>query len=139
MKNYILFMKPSYLKSILFYSTILALFAITACKKEDEPTKSALLSKEWKIISVDGETVNEYFEEDEIFLKFEIGGVFKITWVYDGDSEIESGNWNWENNEVFIKVDLDGDVVNWELKKLTKTEFWFFDTDEDALFKCIPR
>jgi len=134
-------MKPVYLKSILFYSAIIVLFTIAGCKKEDEPTKSELLAKEWKIISVDGESVNEYFDEDEIFLKFETDGDFKITWIDDGDSEIETGNWNWQNNEELLEVNLDveSDPVSWELKKLTKTEFWFFDTDEDALFKCVPR
>jgi len=134
-------MKPVYLKSILFLSAIIVLFTIAGCKKEDEPTKSELLAKEWKIISVDGESVNEYFDEDEIFLKFETDGDFKITWIDDGDSEIETGNWNWQNNEELLEVNLDveSDPVSWELKKLTKTEFWFFDTDEDALFKCVPR
>jgi len=134
-------MKPVYLKSILFLSAIIVLFTIAGCKKEDEPTKSELLAKEWKIISVDGESVNEYFDEDEIFLKFETDGDFKITWIDDGDSEIETGNWNWQNNEELLEVNLDveSDPVSWELRKLTKTEFWFFDTDEDALFKCVPR
>ena len=129
-------MRTNYFRKIFFYFTIIVLFAITGCKKDDEPTKTELITKEWRIISIDGESAYQYFDGEEVILKFETDGDFKITRFYDGDSETSVGKWNWEDKEELLEVEMDGEQVNWELYKLTTTEFWFFDTDEDELFKC---
>lgn len=129
-------MKPDNLKSILFYSSFILLIIISGCKKE-EPTNTELLCKEWKIISVDGESATEYFELDEVLIKFSTDGGFKITWISDGDEDINYGIWIWQNSEEKLDVELDFNEVEWELEKLTEDDFWFYDIDDDSHFKCV--
>lgn len=130
---------------ILFYSAIIVLFAFTGCKKDKEdkdPTKTELLCKEWKISTIDGQSVSDYLGSDEVILKFDTDGDFKITFYEQGDTETIVGEWVWKDNESEINITLDdepGKKIIFEVNKLTTTEFRFFDPDEDALFKCEPR
>ena len=134
-------MKLNHLQRIIFYSTIVVLFAVSACKKDEEPapTKTELLSREWKIASINDSSVELQTVVDEVTIKFNPNGNCIITGTVGGVSNPETGSWNWTNNEEILKVNINQDQMNWELKKLTSTEFWFFDTKQQYNFKCVPK
>jgi len=79
----------------------------------------------------------EYFEGDEVTLKFETDLDFKITYTYQG--ETETGKWKLGSNETNLEIQLITEKHIWNIEKLTANEFWFFDPVEDEHFKCTAK
>ena len=121
-------------KTILF-SMFLALFVINGCEKEnDEPTKTDLIAKEWKVISVDGDLV----DEEEILLKFEVNGNLILQSIDDDGQPVRlTIKWSWTENETKIIISMSGEQLIWKLDKLTTDLLWVYD-EEDSLIKLKP-
>jgi hypothetical protein len=121
-------------------SAILVMLAImlTGCNKdkEDELSKTELLSRSWNVTSVDGQTVQTYSGLDAIQIEFESNGEMKFTALFSGASISVQYTWNWNNNEQTITFSDGTDSMEWNVQKLTAEELWFMDTAEQVVFKC---
>ena len=124
-------------KLILAFVLILAMI-VSSCKKDDkdELSRTELLARTWDVLNIDGEPVSTYSGCDAITLKFESDGDLMLTVKLDGSSLSLAYTWSWADNENTIVVDDGYDPWDWAVKKLTINEFWFYDTYDDALFKC---
>lgn len=123
-------------KILLSIGIVLLTFA--GCSKEEEepiPTNTDLLTKEWNVLSIDGET--EGF--GSISLKFEKSGMLVIE-VTDDDGEpfSQTVQWEWGTNETTIEVLFLGEELIWVVDKLTADAFWFYD-EEESFFKLEPK
>jgi hypothetical protein len=120
---------------LLLFVLVTVLFATTACDKEDdEPTKTDLITKAWKVISIDGDPVDEV----EILLKFEVNGNLILQSIDDdGESFTVALNWAWAENETKINISMFGEQLIWKLDKLTTDILWIYD-EEDSLIKLVP-
>lgn len=119
----------------LLFVLVTVLFATTACDKEDdEPTKTDLIAKEWKIISIDGDPADEV----EILLKFEVNGTLILQGIDDDDLPLtQTLKWSWAENETEIIITMFGEQIIWKLDKLTTDMLWIYDED-DTLIKMVP-
>ncbi|MCF8363006.1 MAG: hypothetical protein K9G70_10330 [Prolixibacteraceae bacterium] len=112
-------------------------FLMYSCSEKEE---SYSIVNEWEIVSVNNVSVEEYFGDDiEIILNIESNGKISITHIVTyniSENETSEGDWLWEDDNSSLKVVMDGDIVIWQIEKLTTTELWFHDKTENALFKC---
>lgn len=118
---------------------LITLVGFTGCKKDEdeEPTKTDLITKEWKVISIDGEPLLP--EDEEILLKFEVNGNLIVqSSDDDGQPVTQTIKWSWGANETTINVILYGEQLVWKLDKLTADALWFYDEDE-SFIKLEPK
>ena len=131
-------MKSINFKKILFYSLIILLFIIVGCKKDkdNQTTKTEILSRVWKINSIEGNST--IFGAVGGTLKFQSTGDYEFNWTkVVGGWEQEEGKWNWYNNEETLQIDLMGSKEDWRINKLTVENFWFVE-ERGAIIKCVP-
>jgi len=119
----------------IYYFIVILILAIAGCKKDSSSNNTALISQDWKISSLTGNSST--FGSNVGTLKFESDGDYffhfdKIT----GDWEEEEGKWNWENNEQTLEVTFFGSKIDWKIEKLTAKDFWFSEKS-GALLKCV--
>lgn len=115
---------------------VLLSFSFTSCKKyEDGPsfslkTKTGRLTGEWEVVTVDGET---YSGNESMLMEFKRDGDFIVTWN-GGSADSETGIWEWQDQKEIIHIEIDGEVSNWTVTRLTNSEFWF--KDDDVKIEC---
>jgi len=125
-------------RSLLFAAAVVIMLNFNSCGKYDDgpsfslKSKTARLTGEWEIITVDGDID---LGDEEIILEFEKEGDFKITNDYGSYSYSYEGEWAWEDKKETIEITMDGNQTEWEVKRLTNSEFWFEDEDRN-LFEC---
>lgn len=127
-------MKKSILRNLSFL--FLFSFILVSCGKyEDGPnisllTKKARLTGEWEVKEIDKTKLDS---DVRMILEFEKNGDFEITLsFYDGtnwQSEKEKGEWKWEDGKEKIRVEIDRDITEFEILRLTNKELWFEDED----------
>ncbi|MBI3143593.1 MAG: lipocalin family protein [Bacteroidetes bacterium] len=105
-----------------------ALFTLQGCSKyEDGPalslkTKMGRLVGEWELVDASG-----YFETGStIVFEFEDDFDFNMTTTYFDygipDTETFKGEWQWTEGKDAVIVDIDGDILLFEILKLTSDE-----------------
>ncbi|MFH1121008.1 MAG: hypothetical protein V1775_14415 [Bacteroidota bacterium] len=110
----------------------------SSCKKyEDGPmfslmSKTARLTGEWEIVKIDGERIDDGVS---IILEFEKDGDFKSTYSYDSYSYSSEGEWEWASGKESVEITLDGEKIEFEISRLTNSEFWFEDEDNEE-YQC---
>lgn len=130
-------MKTNLTIQTVLFSMLIAFFALTGCDKEEdnEPSKTDLIIKEWKVISIDGDPV----EDEEILLKFEVNGNLIVqSSDDDGQPVTLTIKWSWGANETTINVLFYGEQLVWKLDKLTADALWLYD-EEESFFKMEPK
>lgn len=124
----------------------LILSPLHSCKKDDEPTKTELLTDGiWKGVKLDEYHDNELFETSSIAgLQFNFRTDYTTILVID--NEEETGTWDFLNNETQIYVTVNGINGNptlnttYEIETLTEAslilsfEDWI---DDDGLHKFV--
>ena len=124
-------------------ATVIATVNLTSCGKYDEgPTfslrsKKARLVGEWELDKVTGPDFDGSDLDDiDYVFEFEKDGDFDVTittpgytytyygntYTYGGGTYVISGEWEWENNKEDIEVEMDGDIQDFEILKLTSKE-----------------
>lgn len=114
-------------KRIFLYSSIIALFTITGCKKDSEPTKTELLCQEWKLVHFLVQDQSDLIEVDidfEMTMRFDKDNHVTGSSTYDGETETETTDWQWINDENAIRIGTNTDHEDWEVQKLTDQELW---------------
>ena len=122
-------------RELICYSIVVFILVVTGCKKDSGSNNTSLLSQEWKISSLSGNSST--FGSNVGTLKFESDGdyFFHFDKIVGGWEE-EEGKWNWENNEQTLEVTLFGSKIDWKIEKLTAKDFWFSEKS-GALLKCV--
>jgi hypothetical protein len=122
---------------ILVILFMLAIF-ISSCKKDEknELSRTELLTREWNVTSIDGQSVLDYAGLDTLLIKFESDGDIKMTWKYAGESMTFAYSWSWKDNENTLQIIDGSDTYDWVVEKLTLNEFWFNDSSDQTMFKC---
>ena len=117
---------------------LITLVAFTGCKKDEdeEPSKTDLITKEWKLISIDGETENDEYES--LTITFETNGDLIIKATGEGTTLSQTAKWSWGTNETTINVLIYGEQLVWKLDKLTADALWFYD-EEESFLKLEPQ
>lgn len=112
---------------------LIAFFALTGCDKEedDEPSNTDLLTKEWNLLSIDGETASDGY--DSFAITFETNGNLIIKATESGITFSQNAKWSWGTNETTINVVIFDEQQIWKLNKLTADALWFYDEDESLL------
>lgn len=124
-------------KKLLMVAAIIVVLNFNSCSKyEDGPsftilTKTARLTGEWEVVKIDNEIVNS---QGKMILEFEKGGDLNIGYSYDGQSYSYDANWEWSDDKSKIKIDFDGTKSEWDITKLTNSEFCF--TSETEKYEC---
>lgn len=114
-------------KRILLYSSIIALFTITGCKKDSESTKTELLCQEWELAHFLVQDESDLIEVEidfEMTLNFDLDNHVIASSTYDGENETETNVWQWINDENTIRIGTNIDHEDWDVQKLTNQELW---------------
>jgi hypothetical protein len=114
-------------KWIILYSSIIALFTFTGCKKDSVSTKTELLCQEWKLahfLVQDGSDLIEVDIDFEMTLNFDIDNHVTGSSTYGGENETETNVWQWINDENTIRIGTSNDHEDWDVQKLTNQELW---------------
>ncbi|RLD41838.1 MAG: hypothetical protein DRI86_12700 [Bacteroidetes bacterium] len=134
-------MKSSKHLIIAIFSIAVIMLTFSSCKKyEDGPlislrSKTARLTGEWKIV----ETTSTEALIKELTFEFKKDGDFSMTvpYTYTGESFAVTvdGKWEWIDSKESLKIEVEDNETEWEILRLTNSEFWF--KDEDNLeYKC---
>lgn len=123
------------------YLTVLGAASLTTagCSKyEDGPnfslrTKKARIVGEWNVESIGSEVLGSTYS---INLNFEKSGNLTVTssYSYNGYSQSYSyaGSWEFASDKEEIRLNIDGELEVFEIKRLTNKEVWL-DEDESSL------
>lgn len=114
------------------------IITLVGCKKyEDGPglslrSKKSRISADWEFKKVIYNSVDE--TSDYIGSSWEIkkDGGFKL--VLDG--YIESGTWEFATDKEAIDFDQFGDIMRWNIKRLTSKELWIENIDNGDTTYC---
>lgn len=109
-------MKNKFPFKILFVALALVMFSVMACKKSDSkpaPTKTDMLSRDWKLVDVLAGGVSVYglleaCQKDDIY-KFANNNTYQITEgatkCNTADPDIyDAGNWNFLENDTKLRL-----------------------------------
>lgn len=115
---------------LLMALTVIVVFNFTQCKYEDGPkislrTKTSRLTGEWEVVKVD----NERITGNTFTMEFEKGGDFTWSYNYGGVSYSYHGEWEWEDGKETIDLTVDGENMEFDVKRLTNDELWFEDNE----------
>jgi len=122
-------------KNLILAATLVTILNFQSCKKYDDGPGLSLrsvtnrLTGEWEVVDIQGQNVN-----GEITMEFDKDGDFKMTYEYNyyGNtySSTQNGEWSFEDRKETIELDFDqGGSEEWDIKRLTNSEFWFEDED----------
>ena len=133
-------------KDMLIYGAAAAVVgSLPSCKKyPDGPSlslasKKARLAGEWELVDASFPIPNSL----ELFMEFAKDGDFEWTfkYVYYGFpfSYTSKGDWEFSSDKESLRIDVDGDKYDWEIKRLSNKELWFEDQDdkEDYEFEKV--
>jgi len=90
--------------------------------------KTGRLTGEWKVVKAAGEIPDI---DVDLILEFEKDGDFSATSEYVGYSYSYNGEWEWEDNKEVIEITLEDETLEWEVKRLTNSELWFEDEEDE--------
>ena len=132
-------MKKSYKHSLAAVATAVIIFNFTSCKYEDGPkislkSKTARLAQNWDVKTIDGESLGSELSYE---LDFDKDGGVDATisfsyYGYSGEYDMK-GDWEWGSKKESVILDLDGDVTEFEITKLTSSELnWEYDYDGET-------
>ena len=119
-------------------AAVIIILSFSSCKKyEDGPrlslkSKKARLVGEWEVVDVENA---RGFEDGSIILEFDKDGDFTFSYEFFGYDYSFDGDWEWEDNKEVIQVEIDNSNTEWEIMRLTNSEFWFEDEDNN-LWEC---
>ncbi|GAB4303254.1 MAG: hypothetical protein Kow0068_25640 [Marinilabiliales bacterium] len=125
-------MKVNASEKLMLAAAVLVMLNFNSCKKYDDgPTfslmsKKARLTGEWEVVKIEG---GQEPDDGELILEFEKNGDFKVTYDYGSYSYSYEGDWTWEDKKETLEIEIAGDKVEWEVKRLTNKELWFEDGD----------
>jgi hypothetical protein len=116
-------MKTSSRISLILLIPIIGIM-VTGCKKDEQPTQTELLCKEWRI-------VHTYVEVQSVLTEFSMGFEMTLKFttdkqaVFSSNNQTETATWSWANGEKSLNFQTSGGQLNWEVQKLTDNEFWY--------------
>ena len=124
-------------KNLLLAATLVTILNFQSCKKYDDGPGFSLrsvtnrLTGEWEVVDIDGDAIGN---SGTLTMEFDKDGDFKATseYSYYGTSYSYSvnGEWSFEDGKETIELDYDqGESEEWDIKRLTNSEFWFEDED----------
>jgi hypothetical protein len=125
-------------KKLIFALAIAIMLNISSCKKYEEgpgfslKSKIARLTGEWEVVEIDKIDIPA---DEKIILEFEKDGDFKFAYEYYYNSYSYKGNWEWASDKESLNIDMDGDIVKWDILKLTNKELWF-ENESDQEVQC---
>lgn len=129
-------------KNLFLLASIAIVLNFSSCGKyEDGPnfslrTKKSRLAGEWEVVKLDGSDLDPGMD---INLEFDKNGDFEFSFKYSymgyNVEDSYSGKWEWSDKKESVLIDVDGDEMEWEIKRLTNDEFWFEDED-NIEYKC---
>ena len=126
-------MKAKSKKLLVLIATFVIMFNFSSCKKyPDGPafslrSKTARLTGTWKIVDGidDSEGVDVYY----VFKK---NNDFEFKYTFNGQEYTVSGDWSWGDGKETVIIDPDDfEKVELTILRLTNSEFWFKDEDND--------
>jgi hypothetical protein len=127
-------------KKLILALAIAIMLNISSCKKYEEgpgfslKSKIARLTGIWEVVEIDKIDMPV---DEKMILEFEKEGDFKFTYEYSYYSYSYAysyeGNWEWSSDKEALKIDMDGDIVEWEILKLTNKELWFVNESDQEL------
>ncbi|MFT5778190.1 MAG: hypothetical protein ACI837_001146 [Crocinitomicaceae bacterium] len=114
--------------------TILAVNLQSCSKYDDGPgfslrSKKARIVGEWDIVQIGSQVFpqNGYSLE----MEFEKDGDFKFTYSYASYSYSYAGDWEFSSDKEELDLIVDGEIVSYEIKRLTNKEVWIEDEFND--------
>jgi hypothetical protein len=125
-------------KKLILALVIAIMLNISSCKKYEEgpgfslKSKIARLTGEWEVVEIDKIDIPA---DEKIILEFEKDGDFKFAYEYYYNSYSYKGNWEWASDKESLNIDMDGDIVKWDILKLTNKELWF-ENESDQEVQC---
>ncbi|MFZ9777405.1 MAG: hypothetical protein ACO3CI_03625 [Schleiferiaceae bacterium] len=106
-------------------------------KYEDGPavslaSKNNRLCREWELDMYDGQP----YTDGDLYFEFEKDGAFTATSSYTYGSQTYqytfNGTWQWTEGKESVIIDLQGDMLDFQLTRLTSSELWG-DLDGDMV------
>ncbi len=135
-------MKKGTSQKLLLAAAVVTILNFSSCSKyEDGPsftlkTKMSRLAQEWEVVMLGNEPMDN---DTKLYLEFEKDGDFKAKYTYIYDNQpttyVYSGEWEWDDSKETIEVVIDNEMLEWKVMRLTNSELWFKDQDND-LWKC---
>ena len=121
-------------KRLLMAAAVVIMLNFNSCGKYDDgpafslKTKTGRLVGEWEIIEIDREKV-----DGEMIFEFEDDNDFVTTqtFTYNGDSYTytSKGEWAWGTAKESFEIEIDKEVMEFDINRLTNSELWFEDED----------
>ncbi len=118
--------------SLLMAATLVVVINFSSCKKYDDGpslslrTKKSRLAGEWEVVEINGQSQSN--SGYDMIWEFEKDGDFKFTYEYGSYSYSMSGDWEFESDKEVLELQLDGDNVEFDIKRLTNKELWLEQT-----------
>lgn len=110
---------------------------ISGCNKDEGLTSTELLARQWNVYTINEQLVHDYMGFDSYTLTFKTDGSLVMSIKVENILLSSTYNWSWQNNESSIVMSDGTDSFEWTVQKLTEEEFWFTDTDEMEMIKCL--
>jgi len=128
----------------LIVAVILVMVGMSGCKYPEGPflsiqTREGRVAKKWEVIMATdsaGEDISNNFDEAEF--DFEEDGEAEATLEVLGIPVEFEGDWNLDNDDTVLELELEQKTTNvplnknYEILRLTRTEFWLRDQDNDT-------
>ncbi len=128
----------------LIVAVILVMVGMSGCKYPEGPflsiqTREGRVAKQWEVIMATdsaGEDISNNFDEAEF--GFEEDGEAEATLEVLGIPVEFEGEWDLDNDDTVLELELEQKTTNiplnknYEILRLTRTEFWLRDQDNDT-------
>lgn len=150
-------MKSLKLTTVFFFLAAFLFLIPAACDKnsnDDEAnlTKTEMLCREWKIITIGGVSSNEECDCDETVIYFNSNGNWGLTFKSNNQvltDQSVSGSWKWEVQDESVRLEFQyySEEEGWitqatimDLQQLTGDSLWFYFVDDEGdIYKCVPK
>lgn len=111
---------------------------IQSCSK-DESINKKLIETKWKLESINGQTLQEYYEQNDeitIIFSFNKDGSCVVTDTDSDGTYTKTGEWHWvsDSNKIRI-ISSSGNVDTYVVEKLTAKELWIYDEQWEEIYK----
>ena len=123
-------------RTFMYAAVMVLLISFTSCGKyEDGPgfslaSKTSRLTGVWDVVKTDAEFD---LSEGDLSFEFEKEGDFTLRYNSGNYSDKDEGDWEWSSDKEVIEVTNSNDVTeDWEVLRLTNSEFWFEDENKDV-------
>ena len=128
-------------QNLILTAALVTVLNFQSCNKYDDgptfalKTKKGRLAREWEVVKIYDNQGGLVFPGGEYSVEFEFvfekDGDFEQNTSYSSGTYSNSytyrGEWEFSSDKEELEIEINNSTYDWEIKRLTKEEFWFED------------